>query len=215
MPAWMNAFTTVSPDLRIETGPPIAFGSAARTASANLRSVVVVVGIALRQRLDAHAGRPWFSSCSPVPAAASSALTGPACIVFLSWSSTILSGVTKMFCALSRVAWSHSASFDSASASRRDATAPGPLPSPAALRRLVDRTLQRLDILLIGRRGIDRIGIERRVRAPSRALRDQLQLRRLIFGHEAVERHHAQHFRQLFQLRLDLLRFGFRMWSAR
>jgi len=26
MPAWMNAFTTVSPDLRIETGPQIAFG---------------------------------------------------------------------------------------------------------------------------------------------------------------------------------------------
>ena len=54
MPAWMNAFTMVSPDLRIETGPPIAFGSAASTASANLRSVLVVVGIALRQRLDAN-----------------------------------------------------------------------------------------------------------------------------------------------------------------
>ena len=53
MPAWMNAFTTVSPDFRIETGPPIAFGSAASTAAANLRRGVVVVGIALRQRLDA------------------------------------------------------------------------------------------------------------------------------------------------------------------
>ena len=41
-----------------------------------------------------------------------------------------------MFCALSRVAWLLPASFDSASASLREATAPGPLPSPAALRRL-------------------------------------------------------------------------------
>ena len=54
MPAWMNAFTTVSPDFRIETGPPIAFGSAASTRAGKLAQRVVVVGIALRQRLDAH-----------------------------------------------------------------------------------------------------------------------------------------------------------------
>ena len=52
MPAWMKAATTVSPDLRIDTGPPIAVGSAASTALANLPQIVVVVGIAARQRLD-------------------------------------------------------------------------------------------------------------------------------------------------------------------
>jgi len=35
----MKALTTSSPDFRIDTGPPIAVGSAARTAVANLRSV--------------------------------------------------------------------------------------------------------------------------------------------------------------------------------
>ena len=44
MPAWMKALTTVSPDLRIETGPPIAVGSAASTAPANLRSVSLSLG---------------------------------------------------------------------------------------------------------------------------------------------------------------------------
>ena len=34
----------VSPDFRIDTGPPIAFGSAASTASANLRSVSLSFG---------------------------------------------------------------------------------------------------------------------------------------------------------------------------
>ena len=114
-----------------------------------------------------------------------------------------------MFCALSRVAWSLPASFDSASASLREATAPGPLPSPAALAQAVDRTLQRLHILLIGGRRIDQVGIER---GPDhlRRLRDQLQLCRLILRHKTVDRHHAQDFRQLFQPRLDLLRFRFR-----
>ena len=44
MPAWMKARTTVSPDLKIETGPPIAFGSAASTASANLRRLSLSLG---------------------------------------------------------------------------------------------------------------------------------------------------------------------------
>jgi len=44
MPAWMKALTTVSPDLRIDTGPPTACGSAARTAAANLRRVSLSLG---------------------------------------------------------------------------------------------------------------------------------------------------------------------------
>ena len=115
-----------------------------------------------------------------------------------------------MFCALSRVAWLLPASFDSASASRREATAPGPLPSPAALRRLSTELFSASTFSCIGGRRIDGIGIER---GPYhlRRLRDQLQLRRLILRHETVERHHAQDFRQLFQPRLDLLRVRFRI----
>ena len=51
--------------------------------------------------------------------------------------------------------------------------------------------LQRLDVLDRSRRRIDRFGIERRVQHLGR-LRDQLQLGRLILGHETVQRHHAQ-----------------------
>ena len=53
------------------------------------------------------------------------------------------------------------------------------------------------------RRGVDLVGIERGVQHLG-ALREQLQLRRLVFRNEAVERHHAQHLRHLLQLRLDL-----------
>ena len=135
MPAWMNALTMVSPDLRIDTGPPIAFGSAARTASANLRKLSLSLGSPFGNastrispsfdlQLLTNSGGSVFK------------VTGPACSVFLSWSNTIFIGAMKISCALSRVAWSRSASFASASASRRDATEPGPLPSPAALRKL-------------------------------------------------------------------------------
>ena len=44
MPAWTKAETTVSPDLRIDTGPPIAVGSAASTALANLRRLSLSLG---------------------------------------------------------------------------------------------------------------------------------------------------------------------------
>ena len=44
MPAWMKAATTVSPDLRIDTGPPIAVGSAFSTAVANRRRLSLSLG---------------------------------------------------------------------------------------------------------------------------------------------------------------------------
>ena len=59
-------------------------------------------------------------------------------------------------CALLRVASSELASFSSASASRREATAPGPLRVAGGLAQAVDRALQRLDVLLVRRRRIDR-----------------------------------------------------------
>ena len=83
MPAWMNALTMVSPDLRIDTGPPIAFGSAARTASAN------------RRRLSLSLGSPFGNASTRINPSFDFQLfnssggsvfnvTGPACIVFLS-----------------------------------------------------------------------------------------------------------------------------------
>ena len=55
MPASMKARTIVLPDSRIEIGPPLASGSTASTARAKLRQRLVVVGIALGQRLDPRA----------------------------------------------------------------------------------------------------------------------------------------------------------------
>ena len=99
----MNALTTVSPDLRIDTGPPIAFGSAASTAPANLRSVSLSLGsprgsASTRCRPSLVFQRFTSSGGSVFR------VTGCACSEFLSWSSTIFSGSTKIACALSRVA---------------------------------------------------------------------------------------------------------------
>ena len=157
MPAWMNALTMVSPDLRIDTGPPIAFGSAASTASANLRRVSLSLGspfgnasTRIRPSLDFQLShqfrRQVFRRDRP-------RLQRVLELV----EHDLAAARRKSLCALSRVAWSRSASFDSASASRREATAPGPLPSPAVLRRLSTDLFSASTFSSIGRRGIDRI----------------------------------------------------------
>jgi hypothetical protein len=101
-PAWMNALTTVSPDLRIDTGPPIAVGSAASTASAK------------RRRLSLSFGSPFGKASTRIsPSLAFQLLTisggrffsviGRACSRAFNPSSVSFSGATKTFCAFSRV----------------------------------------------------------------------------------------------------------------
>ena len=190
-PAWMKALTTVSPDLRIETGPPIAFGSAASTAPANLRSVSLSLG------------SPRGSASTRCRPSLVFQLTHQIGRQRLQADRLRLQRVLELIehdLQRRRRRWpgpcrawprSKSASFDSASASRRDAAAPGPLASPAVLRRLSAvpfkaSTFSASDggasIGFRVERGIENLG----------ALGDQLQLCRLVFRHEAVQRHDAQ-----------------------
>ena len=74
----------------------------------------------------------------------------------------------------------------------------------------VHRSLQGLDILLIARRGVDGVRVERRVENLG-ALRDQLQFCGLVLGHKAVQRHDAKHFRQFGKPLLDLFRVSIRI----
>jgi hypothetical protein len=103
MPAWMKALTTVSPDLRIDTGPPIAFGSAARTAAANLRNVSLSLG-SPRGNASTRIRPSLVFQVLTRSAGNVFRLTGCACSDSFNWSSTIFSGSTKIACTLSRVA---------------------------------------------------------------------------------------------------------------
>ena len=72
------------------------------------------------------------------------------------------------------------------------------------------RSLQGVDIFCVRRRIIHGFRIKRRIENLG-SLRNQLQLFRLIFRHETVQRDHVEHFRQLRKLGLDLFRIGFRI----
>src|SRR5213082_1593583 len=144
----MNAFTTVSPDFRIETGPPIAVGSATSTAAANLRSVSLSLGSPFGSASTRMMPSLLFQALTR-SAGNDFRVTGSACIAFRSWSNTIFIGATNTSCALFR-----EATRGHRTRALRIARSPA---------QIVDRGFQRIDVFLVGRRGVDLVGIERGV----------------------------------------------------
>ena len=117
----------VSPDLRIDTGPPIAVGSAASTASANLRNVSLSFG----SPFGSASTRISPSLVFQRPPARAALLQRDRLRLqqLCSSSSAVFSGATNTSCAFCRVASIGIGELLQRIGKRREATAPGPFAS--------------------------------------------------------------------------------------
>ena len=156
MPAWMNALTMVSPDLRIDTGPPIAFGSAASTASANLRRLSLSLGSPFGNastRISPSLDFQLFTSSG----GSVFSVTGPRLQRVLELIEHDLQRRDENVLRLVARRLVAAGQFRQRVGQPPRGDRARPLAVAGGSAQAVDRTLQRLDILLIGGRRIDRI----------------------------------------------------------